>query len=122
MGGTQVLSRIVGEKVAKRMILTGLPIDAKEAHRLNVAHLLPGENFEQAATEIITAMAAKSADALIAGTRAVRASQETSLEQGLEEEASIFSWVFGKKGAKEGISAFVQKRKPNFKGIWLEIQ
>jgi enoyl-CoA hydratase/carnithine racemase len=41
MGGTQILPRIIGEKVAKRMILTGLPIDAKEAHRLNIAHLLP---------------------------------------------------------------------------------
>ena len=41
MGGTQILPRIVGEKVAKRMIMTGLPIDAKEAHRLNIAHLLP---------------------------------------------------------------------------------
>jgi enoyl-CoA hydratase len=79
MGGTQVLPRIVGDKVAKRMILTGLPIDAKEAHRLNVAHLLPGENFEQAAADIVNAMATKSADALIAGNRAVRASQETTL-------------------------------------------
>lgn len=99
------------------MILTGLPIDAKEAHRLNVAHLIPGENFEQGLAEIVNAMASKSGDALIAGTRAVRASQETSLEQGLEEEASIFSWLFGRKGAKEGISAFVEKRKPNFKDI-----
>lgn len=99
------------------MILTGIPIDAKEAHRLNVAHLLPGENFDQSVSLIVNAMASKSGDALIAGTRAVRASQETTLEQGLEEESSIFSWLFGRKGAKEGISAFVEKRKPNFKGI-----
>jgi len=45
MGGTQILPRIVGDKVAKRMIMTGLSIDAKEAHRLNIAHLLPTENF-----------------------------------------------------------------------------
>lgn len=41
IGGTQILSRIVGTKVAQRMVLTGLPIDGKEAHRLNIAHLLP---------------------------------------------------------------------------------
>jgi enoyl-CoA hydratase/carnithine racemase len=49
VGGTQILPRIVGEKVAKRMIMTGIPIDGKEAHRLNIGHLLPTENFEEKA-------------------------------------------------------------------------
>ena len=45
IGGTQILPRIVGEKVAMRMILTGLPIPAQEAHRMNIAHLLPTDTF-----------------------------------------------------------------------------
>lgn len=72
IGGTQILPRIVGEKVANRMIMTGIPIDAKEAHRLNIAHLLPTENFEQAVSQIIGAMASKSVDGLIAANRAVK--------------------------------------------------
>jgi enoyl-CoA hydratase/carnithine racemase len=52
-------------------------------------------------------MVSKSKDALISGTRAVRVSQETTLEQGLEEESTIFSWLFGRKGVKEGTTAFV---------------
>lgn len=99
------------------MVLTGTPIDAQQAHRLNVAYLLSGEKFEQSLSTIVNTIASKSGDALIAGTRAIRASQETTLDQGLEEESSLFSWVFGRKGAKEGITAFVEKRKPNFKGI-----
>jgi enoyl-CoA hydratase/carnithine racemase len=83
MGGTQLLPRIVGEKVAKRMIMTGLPIDAKEAHRLNIAHLLPSENFESKINEIITAIASKSKTSLIATSKAVSISQETPLEHGL---------------------------------------
>lgn len=83
MGGTQILPRIVGEKVAKRMILTGLPIDAKEAHRLNIAQLLPTENFEKALEEIVGAISSKSGDALIGGNRAVKISSETTLDQGL---------------------------------------
>jgi len=60
IGGTQILPRIVGEKVAKRMIMTGMPIDAKEAHRLNIAHLLPSEHFEDKVKEIVNAIASKS--------------------------------------------------------------
>jgi enoyl-CoA hydratase/carnithine racemase len=117
MGGTQVLPRIVGEKVAKRMIMSGLPIDAREAHRLNIAHLLPTEGFEQAVADLVSAIAGKSGEALIAANRAVKISSETTLDQGLDHEASIFQTLFSKKGAKEGITAFIEKRKPNFKGI-----
>lgn len=84
MGGTQALPRTVGEKVAQRMILTGLPINAQEAHRLNIAHLLPTEGFEAKVSEIVNAIATKSKDSIIAAKRAVKIAFDTTLDQGLE--------------------------------------
>lgn len=99
------------------MILTGLPIDAKEAHRLNIAHLLPSENFEVKLNEIVTAISSKSMETILAAKKAIKISADTTLDQGMEHESSIFNGIFNKKGAKEGIQAFLDKRKPNFKGI-----
>jgi enoyl-CoA hydratase/carnithine racemase len=66
------------------MILTGLPIDAKEAHRLNIAHLLPTEAFEEKVNEIVNAIASKSSQSLYAANKAVKISSETTLDQGLD--------------------------------------
>ena len=65
----------------------------------------------------MNAIASKSINSLIGANRSIKATLETTLEQGLDFEAAIFSSLFTKNGAKEGISAFIEKRKPNFKGI-----
>lgn len=67
--------------------------------------------------EIVNAIATKSKDSIIAAKRAVKTAFDTTLDQGLEHEQSIFQSLFNKPGAKEGVSAFVEKRKANFKGI-----
>lgn len=82
------------------MILTGLPIDAKEAHRLNIAHLIPTENFEEKVKEIINSIASKSYSSLIAASKSIKFAAETTLEQGLEHEGSIFQLLYTTKGAK----------------------
>lgn len=84
MGGTQKLPRIVGEKVAMRMIMTGETINAAEAHRLNIAHLLPADNFEAKLAELISNMANKASDSLFAAKKAIKVAFETTLDQGLE--------------------------------------
>lgn len=99
------------------MILTGQMIDAQQAHRLNIAQLLPADRFEDAVWEIVGGMSSKSGETLIGANRAIKAAWQTTLQQGMDHEASIFHSLFNKKGAKEGIQAFIEKRKPNFKGI-----
>ena len=100
-----------------RMILTGQPITAQEAHRMNIAHLLSNEGFEPELSKIVQAITSKAGEALFTAKRAIKTAFETTLDQGLEHEASLFHSLFNKPCAKEGIGAFVEKRKPNFKGL-----
>jgi enoyl-CoA hydratase/3-hydroxyacyl-CoA dehydrogenase len=113
-GGTQRLPRLVGEGKALEMNLTGEPIDAYEAHRVGLAHqVVPDHELFDAAL----AWARKLADqAPIAVEEIKKRSHHADLDAGLATEAEGFARAFGSEDAKEGISAFLGKRKPSFRG------
>jgi enoyl-CoA hydratase/3-hydroxyacyl-CoA dehydrogenase len=113
-GGTQRLPRLVGEAKALEMNLTGDPIDAYEAHRVGLANqVVPDHELFDTAV----AWARKLAEgAPIAVEEIKKRSAAPSLEDGLRSEAEGFARAFGSEDAKEGISAFLTKRRPKFKG------
>ena len=116
-GGTQRLTRAVGKSVAMEMILTGEPIDAREAHRLGlVARVVPDELLVEDALALAARIAAKSPLALRMAKEAVNAAFEMSLTDALAHERRLFYLLFASEDQKEGMAAFLEKRDPNFTG------
>ena len=113
-GGTQRLPRLVGEAKALEMNLGGDPIDAYEAHRLGLANqVVPDHELFDTALAWARKLAAK---APIAIEEVKRRSHAPDLDAGLASEAEGFARAFGSEDAREGISAFLGKRRPNFTG------
>jgi enoyl-CoA hydratase / 3-hydroxyacyl-CoA dehydrogenase len=113
-GGTQRLPRLVGEAKALEMNLVGEPISAAEAHRLGLANQVVADHelFDTALS-----WARKLSDQPpIAVERIKNVSHAPDLDEGLRVEAEGFGAAFSSEDAKEGISAFLGKRKPSFKG------
>jgi enoyl-CoA hydratase len=116
-GGTQRLTRAVGKSVAMEMILTGEPIDAREAHRLGlVARVVPNELLVEDALALAAKIATKSPLALRLAKEAVNAAYEMSLTDALAHERRLFYLLFASDDQKEGMAAFLEKRDPDFKG------
>ena len=116
-GGTQRLTRAVGKSVAMEMILTGEPIDAREAHRLGlVARVVPNELVVEDALALAAKIATKSPLALRLAKEAVNAAYEMSLTDALAHERRLFYLLFGSEDQKEGMAAFLEKRDPDFTG------
>jgi enoyl-CoA hydratase len=116
-GGTQRLTRAVGKSVAMEMILTGEPIEAREAHRLGlVARVVPNELLVEDALALAAKIATKSPLALRMAKEAVNAAYEMSLTDGLAHERRLFYLLFASEDQKEGMAAFLEKRDPDFKG------
>jgi enoyl-CoA hydratase len=116
-GGTQRLTRAVGKSVAMEMILTGEPIDAREAHRLGlVARVVPNELVVEDALALAAKIATKSPLALRVAKEAVNAAYEMSLTDALAHERRLFYLLFASEDQKEGMAAFLEKRDPNFTG------
>jgi enoyl-CoA hydratase len=116
-GGTQRLTRLVGKGRALDLVLTGRRISAQDALAWGlVCKLAPVESYLEAAKGVAREIAAKSPLAAQAAKEAVRAAFELPLEQGLVAERRIFNALFATEDQKEGMRAFVEKRKPAFKG------
>lgn len=116
-GGTQRLTRAVGKSVAMEMILSGEPIDAREAHRLRlVARVVPNELLVEDAMDLAAKIATKSPLALRLAKEAVNAAYEMSLTDALAHERRLFYLLFASEDQKEGMAAFLEKRDPDFKG------
>ena len=113
-GGTQRLPRLVGEAKALEMNLTGDPIDAYEAHRVGLANtVVPDHELFDTALSWARKL---SEQAPIAIREIKQRSAQPDLDEGLRSEAEGFGTAFGSEDAKEGISAFLTKRRPNFQG------
>ncbi|MGA2628140.1 MAG: enoyl-CoA hydratase-related protein [Candidatus Bathyarchaeia archaeon] len=116
-GGTQRLPRAVGKYKAMEMILTGKSISADEAYRVGlVNHVVPPESLMEEAKKIATDIASKPPISIRSAKEAILKAQDTTLEVGLEFERKAFYMLFATEDGKEGMKAFLEKRKPTFKG------
>ncbi len=116
-GGTQRLARLVGPGQAMRIALTGDFVDAEEAHRIGLVEFLvdKGQHLEKA-QDLAQRMCRWSPVSLRLAKQSVRASMEGPLAQGLQLEKELFLAAFASEDGREGVSAFVEKRDPKFKG------
>ena len=116
-GATQRLPRVIGTGAAARLILTGDPIDAAEAHRLGlVEEVVAPDELMSRTMAIAERIATRSPVALAAAKDALRTSLSAPLEAGLRAEAALFQLCFASADAAEGMRAFADKRPPSFTG------
>ena len=116
MGGTQRLTRAVGKAKSMDMHLTGRFMSAEEAERAGlVSRVVPAKKLMDEAMSAAAKIAEKSMVTVFAVKEAVNASQETSLSQGLLLEKRLFHSLFAAEDRAEGMTAFVEKREPQFR-------
>ena len=116
-GGTQRLTRLVGEGKAMEIILAGDMIDAPTALNLGlVNHVFSPEELETKTFELANKIAEKSPIALQMAKEAVKLASRSNLDEGLRREVDLFAVCFSTEDKEEGVAAFLEKRKPIFKG------
>lgn len=116
-GGTQRLPRIVGFQRAKDLVYSGRHVEASEALEIGLAdRVVPADRLMEVALSDAAAWAEGATLAIAAAKRALHDGWGHTLEQGMQIEASAFEDVFWTEDAKEGVSAFVEKRKAEFRG------
>ncbi len=114
-GGTQRLARVINSARALEMILTGDMIGADEAFRIGLVNkVYPQTDLLNKTLEMAEKIAAKGQQAIRFALKAVKATDNISLTEGLSYEASLFALVCGTEDFKEGTAAFLEKRKPDF--------
>ncbi len=114
-GGSQRTTRLVGKGMAMYMCLTGETIDAQEALRIGlVQKVVPQAQLLEEAKRIANVIAAKAPLAIEGTKRAINAGAHLSIADALELEAVEFGTLVGTNDFKEGTSAFLEKRKPNW--------
>jgi enoyl-CoA hydratase len=117
-GGTVRLPRLVGKGRALELLLTGTMIDAVEAHRIGLVNrVVPADRLLAEAEALARAILENGPLAVQACLEAVDAGLDTSLEQALLLEANHFGLLSASSDMKEGTKAFLEKRKPVFKGV-----
>jgi enoyl-CoA hydratase len=115
--GTQRLTRLVGKAVALELLLSGRHITAEEALRIGLVNrVIPGAELAGAARALATDLATKAPIATRFILEAVRQGSESSFEHGELLEATLFGLAFATADMREGTRAFLEKRKPVFKG------
>jgi enoyl-CoA hydratase len=116
-GGTQRLTRLVGEGKAMELILTGEMIDARTAAALGLVNMVvPAADLEAKTMELANRIAEKSPIALRMAKEAVKLASRSNLDEGLRREIDLFALCFSSEDKDEGVKAFLEKRKPEFKG------
>lgn len=116
-GGTQRLPKYIGTGRALEMMLTSEPISGTEAVKLGLAnHAYPQETLIEEAMKLAAKFALKSPLSVKRVIALVNAAKTPSYQEGIKQEAEWFGEIFQSADAQEGISAFIEKRKPNFTG------
>ncbi len=116
-GGTQRLTRLAGKHRAMELILTGRHISAEEAQRMGLCNrVVPQEVYLEEAKQLAREVAAKAPVAVRLAREAVLKAQDTTLEIGTDYERRVFYLLFSTEDQKEGMRAFLEKRRPEFKG------
>jgi len=115
-GGTQRLTRFVGKSKAMEMVLTGRMMDADEAERSGlVSRVVPADELIDEAVKAAQKIASMSLPSVMIAKESVNRSYETTLAEGIRFERRVFHSLFATQDQKEGMQAFVEKRKPAFK-------
>jgi len=117
-GGSQRMTRAIGKSKSMDLMLTGRMMDAAEAERCNlVSRVFPADTLIAEALAIAQTIAGQSAIATVLTKQAVNRAFETVLTEGLRAERSLFLSLFGTADQREGMAAFVEKRKPVFRPV-----
>ena len=116
-GGTQRLTRLVGETKAMELILTGDRIDAQTAFQIGLVNMVvPAADLEAKTMELANRLSEKSPVALRMAKEAVKTASRANLDEGVRREIDLFAICFSSEDKDEGVKAFMEKRKPEFKG------
>ena len=116
-GGTQRLARVLGKQRAMELVLTGRRFDAREAERMGIVNQVTGKReWMDAALELAQRIARRPPLATKLAKQAVLAAEETSLSAGLDQERHLYELAMGTEDRVEGTRAFLEKRKPEFRG------
>jgi enoyl-CoA hydratase len=116
-GGTQRLPRLIGMGKAKELVLTGDHISAEEAYRIGLVNqVVPLEELDNAIAKLCEKLSSKSPVAMFMAKESMNNGIQADLRTGLGIEAKCFSLCFGTEDRIEGMNAFLEKRKPEFKG------
>lgn len=115
-GGSQRLTRFVGKSKSMEMCLTGRMMDAEEAERSGlVSRIVPADKLLDEALEVGNKIAEMSLPAVMMTKESVNRAYETTLSEGVRFERRVFHSLFATEDQSEGMAAFVEKRKPQFK-------
>jgi enoyl-CoA hydratase len=116
-GGTQRLPRLVGKGIAKELIFTGKLIDAKTAERIGLVNVVvPSDELMSTVEELTKVIMSKPPIAIRLAKELINSSIETDQGTGLVHEAEAFGILSSTEDYREGVSAFIEKRKPEYKG------
>lgn len=117
-GGTQRLTRAIGKTKAMELILTGKSISAQEALSYGLVNrVVAKEDLETEALKLAKEIALKPPMAVRLAKQAVLKSEDLALEHGLQLEQHLFYLLFASEDQKEGMKAFMEKRRPEFQGV-----
>ncbi len=116
-GGTQRLYRFVGLGWAMQLVLTGEPVDAKTAQTIGlVTEVIPQTELLHRAKELARMLGSRAPLAFVSGRDAVLRSTETDLLNGIDYERKLYAICMATEDNREGLAAYTEKRKPNYKG------
>jgi enoyl-CoA hydratase len=116
-GGTQRLTRAVGKAIAMEMVLNNRTLTAEEALQFGLVNrVVPVERYLEEALALANEIAARAPLAVQFGKEAINHAFQSFLSDGLADERRAFYYLFASQDQKEGMAAFIEKRKPDWKG------